>query len=89
MVLDENLLDTVGVHDEADRNVEESEEDDIAVFAGAAREEAAPVLAEGERVAQKIQAARAGREFSGSADCYLCFGHGADIIRCGTSPKQG
>ena len=89
VVFDENLLDTVGMHDEADRNVEEAKEDDVAVFAGAAREETAPVLAEGERVAQKIQAARAGREFSGWADCYLCFGHCADIIRCGSSGKQG
>ena len=62
LVLNEDLLDAVGMHDEADGDVEEAEENDVAVFAGAAGEEAAPVVAEGERLAQKLEAAGAGRE---------------------------
>jgi len=45
LVLDEDLLDAVGMDDEADGDVEEAEENDVAIFAGAAGEEAAPVVA--------------------------------------------
>jgi len=84
LVLDEDFFDAVGMYDEAYGDVEEAEEDDIAVFAGAAREETAPVLAEGQRMAQKIQAARAGRKSSSGVCCDLGLGHRANIIRCGS-----
>ena len=54
LIFDEDLLDAVGMHDEADGDVEEAEENDVAVFAGAAGEEAAPVVAEGEGVAEEV-----------------------------------
>ena len=62
LVLDEDFLDAVGMHDEADGDVEEAEVDDVAIFARAAGEEAAPVAAHGEGVAEKLQAAGAWRE---------------------------
>lgn len=62
VVLDEDFLDAIGMHDEADGDVEEAEVDDVAVFARAAGEEAAPVAAHGEGVAEKLQAAGAGWE---------------------------
>ena len=69
------------MHDEADGDVEEAEENDVAILAGAAGEEAAPVVAEGERVAEEVQAAGAGREVAGWTWCGVGLGHRVNSIR--------
>ena len=81
LVLDEDLLDAIGMHDEADGDVEEAEVDDVAIFAGAAGEEAAPVVAHGEGVAEKLEAAGAGWEAARWAWCCVGVGHRANSIR--------
>ena len=89
LVLDEDFLDAVGMDDEADGDVEETEEDDIAIFAGAAGEEAAPVAAHGEGVAEEFQAAGAGREAVSRACCCVGqgVGHHSNSIRRGGAGK--
>src|SRR5580704_13173001 len=84
LVLDENFLDAVGMHDEADGDVEEAEVDDVAIFAGAAGEEAAPVAAHGEGVAEQLQAAGAWREAVSWACCFVGLAHRANSIRLRT-----
>ena len=81
LVLDEDFLDAVGMDDEADGHVEEAEVDDVAIFAGAAGEEAAPVVAHGEGVAEKLQAAGAGREAASWTWCGVGLGHRVNSIR--------
>ena len=81
LFLDEDFLDAVGMNDEADGDVEKAEEDDVAVFAGATGEEAAPVVAHGEGVAEELQAAGAGREVAGWAWCGVGVGHRVNSIR--------
>jgi len=84
LVLDEDLLDAVGMYDEAYGDVEEAEEDDVAILAGAAGEEAAPVVAEGEGLAQKLEAAGAGREVASWVCCFVGVGHAPNSIRLRT-----
>jgi hypothetical protein len=81
LVLDEDFFDAVGMRDEADGDVEETEVDDVAIFAGAAGEEAAPVVAHGEGATEKLQAAGAGREVAGWTWCGVGLEHRVDSIR--------
>ena len=89
LVLDQDFLDAVGMNDEADGDVEEAEEDDVAIFTGAAGEEAAPVVAHGEGVAEKLQAAGAGWEVASWAWCGEGVGHRVNSIRCGSGADEG
>jgi hypothetical protein len=79
-VLYQDLFDSVWVNHQANRDVEEAEEDHVAVLARASRQEAAPVLTEGKRVPEQIQATRAGGQAWFQPYCCVCVRHEAAII---------
>ena len=89
LVLDEDFLDALGMYDEAYGDVEEAEEDDVAILAGAAGEEAAPVVAESEGLTQKLEAAWAGRETSSWVCCFVGVGHRVSSIRWADAGEWG
>jgi hypothetical protein len=77
------------MYDEAYGDVEEAEEDDVAILAGAAGEEAAPVVAEGEGLAQKLEAAGAGWEATSWVCCFVGVGHRVSSIRWADAGEWG